>query len=219
MRPRTPGLADLRDTLLDLDKEDREGLALAVERFVIGEYAGFFTNRPTEVANDDYLTVFGMRELPDELQPIVVAIMIDWCWQRAVRYQQPAMFVFDELWKLISTPSGAEIASRAARRSRKNWLAFCWATQQLDDVTGTQQGRAIINSTATKWIGPHEPHNRKILMETLDLTEEQVMFVTNYAQPGQGLLKCGKNWVTLSVEHSELEYKLAQTSEAKTLVA
>lgn len=217
-RPRTPSLADLRDTLYDMDTNDQDGLALAIDRYVTGEFAGFFTNLPTEVTNDDYLTVFAMRELPEELQPIVVAIMIDWCWQRAVRFQQPAMFIFDELWKLISSPAGADLAARVARRSRKNFLAFCWATQQLDDVTSTLQGRAIINSTATKWIGPHEENNRKILKETLDLNEEQVNYLTKYAKTGQGLLKCGNNWVTLTVEHSEFEYNIAQTSEQKTVV-
>jgi hypothetical protein len=208
--PRIPGLADLRDTLLDLG--DSYGLAGGLERYISGSFAGFFTNRPTPLTSQDYLTVFKIREVSKELQPLVIAMVMDWCWSLAVWERVPRQFVCDELWSLIASVAGGELVEKFARRSRKLGLSLVVATQQVEDLLGSSQGRAILANCDTKWIGQQEADHRRILRESLALTEAQVNFVTSTASAGQALLKCGKRWVPLSVEHSELEYQLAQTN-------
>ena len=208
--PRIPGLADLRDTLVELG--DSYGLAGGLERYITGSYAGFFTNRPTAVTNRDYLTVFKIREVSRELQPLVIAMVMDWCWSLSVRERVPRQFVCDELWSLIASVAGGELVEKFARRSRKMGLSLVVATQQVEDLLGSAQGRAVLANCDTKWIGQQEADHRKILRESLALTEAQAGFVTNTASAGQALLKCGKRWVPLSVEHSEYEYNLAETN-------
>ncbi|HEX2909845.1 MAG TPA: DUF87 domain-containing protein [Chloroflexia bacterium] len=208
--PRVPGLADLRDTLLELG--DSQGLAGGLERYIGGSFAGFFTNRPTAVTNKDYLTVFKIREVSRELQPLVIAMVMDWCWSLAVRERVPRQFVCDELWSLIASVAGGELVEKFARRSRKLGLSLVVATQQVEDLLGSTQGRAVLANCDTKWIGQQEADHRKILRESLALTEAQTGFVTNTAGAGQALLKCGKRWVPLSVEHSEFEFNLAETN-------
>jgi type IV secretory pathway VirB4 component len=200
----------LRDTLIDLG--DHHGLAGGLERYISGSYAGFFSNRPSLVTSKDYLTVFKIREVPRELQPLVIAMVMDFCWSLAVRERVPRQFVCDELWSLISSVAGGELVEKFARRSRKLGLSLVVATQQVEDLLNSPQGRAVLSNCDTKWVGQQEADHRKILRESLALTEAQIGFVTNTAGPGQALLKCGRRWVLLSVEHSELEYQLSETN-------
>jgi type IV secretory pathway VirB4 component len=208
--PRIPGLTDLRDTLLDL--ADTYGLAGGLERYITGSFAGFFSNRPTQVSSKDYLTVFKIREVSPELQPLVIAMVMDWCWSLAVRERVPRQFICDELWSLMASVAGGELVEKFARRSRKLGLSLVVATQQVEDLLNSSQGRAVLSNCDTKWIGQQEADHRKILRESLALTEAQVSFVTNTASAGQALLKCGKRWVPLSVEHADYEYQFAETN-------
>lgn len=125
--PRIPGLVDLRDTLLELG--DQHGLAGGLERYIGGTFAGFFTGRPTIVTNRDYLTVFKIREVSRELQPLGIAMVIDWCWSLAVRERVPRQFVCDELWSLSCSVAGGELVEKFARRNRKLGLSLVVATQ------------------------------------------------------------------------------------------
>jgi conjugal transfer ATP-binding protein TraC len=207
---RIPTLADLQDTLLDLG--DNYGLVGGLERYISGSFANFFSNRPTSLSFQDYLTVFKIREVSKELQPILMFLAMDWCWSMAVRYRQPMVFALDELWTLISSLSGGSLVEQFARRSRKLGLSLVVATQQVEDLLSSSQGRAIFGNCDTKWVGQQEGQHRQILKDALGLTQAQIDFVTRTATAGQALLKCGSRCVPLSVVHSEVEYRLAQTN-------
>jgi type IV secretory pathway VirB4 component len=209
-KARIPTLADLQDTLIDLG--DSYGLAGGLERYISGSFASFLSNRPTGLSHEDYLTVFKIREVSKELQPIVMFLAMDWCWSLAVRYRQPMLFALDELWTLISSILGGSLVEQFARRSRKLGLSLVVATQQVEDLLASPQGRAIFGNCDTKWIGQQEGQHRQILKEALGLTEAQIDFVVRTAVAGQALFKCGSRAVPLSVVHSELEYRLAQTN-------
>lgn len=216
-RPRIPALADLRDTIRDLAEGSDFGLASALERYISGAFAGFFTNRPTTLDISDHLTVFKIRDVSRELQPIIILMAMDWVWSLAVRYRRPMVFVVDELWSVISSVAGGRLVESFARRSRKLGLSLVVATQQLEDLLSTEQGRAVLSCCDTKWIGQQEPHQEKSLREALKLTDEQVRFVLFQAQQGLALLKCGTRWVMLAVVHSEEEFRLAETNPVNGL--
>jgi hypothetical protein len=213
-KPRIPTLADLHDSLLKLN--DSSGLAENLDRFVTGAYAGFFSNRPSIFQSGDYLTVFKMREVPKEMEALVMAMIMMHCWNEAIRTREPSQFACDELWSLMSTVAGGNFVSTFARRSRKWGLSLATATQQVSDFLNSPQGRNVLACSATLWIG-------KLLISREELIaafgiDEYKADLIRQLQTGQSLLKCGDSWTHLQVIHSPAEYRIAETNPHAGLV-
>ncbi|HEX2916238.1 MAG TPA: DUF87 domain-containing protein [Chloroflexia bacterium] len=214
-RPRIPTLADLRDSLADL--REPYGLAENLERFVSGAYAGFFSPKPSVFRDDDYLTVFKIREVSREMEPLVIALVMIECWNQAVRKREPLQFACDELWSLLATVAGGSFVATFARRSRKHGLSLVVATQQVADFIGSEHGRAVLACCATKWIGKQQG-SREELMAALEMDQPKIDFVRQ-AATGQALLKCNDRWTRLQVCYSPLEYAIAETNPRAGMLA
>lgn len=207
-KPRIPTLADLHSSLLNLS--DSSGMAENLDRFVRGAYAGFFSTRPSIFQSGDYLTVFKMREVPKEMEALVMAMIMMHSWNEAIRTREPSQFACDELWSLMSTVAGGNFVSTFARRSRKWGLSLVTATQQVSDFLNSPQGRNVLACSATLWIGKLLI-SREELMAAFSIDEYKADLIKQL-QTGQSLLRCGDTWTRLQVIHSQAEYQIAETN-------
>jgi hypothetical protein len=208
--PRYPNLADVQQ-VLEEELGEKE-LAVGLHGFIEGSYASFLNLKPHQLDPEDSFVVFKLRQVSQELKPLVIAMVMDWEWSRAVKLRQPAMFIVDEMWSLLRSVAGGELVAEFARRSRKLGLSLVVATQQIDDFLNDRQGKVVLACCDTHWVGPQVAQNDRVLREALGLNEDQVLFLTRQAQRGQALLKCGSRWVPLQVEASPAEYALAETN-------
>ncbi|MGW3960146.1 VirB4 family type IV secretion system protein [Amycolatopsis sp. NPDC005003] len=208
-----PLMRDLRDTLATA--RDGADLAARLHPFVDGAFADLFAG-PTTTTPDGHLVVFSLRDLPDELKAIGTLLTLDAVWRRV---SNPAdrrrrLVVVDEAWLLMQSPEGAKYLFRMAKTFRKHWAGLTVATQDIEDVLGSDLGRAIVANAATSVLLRQSPQAIDQIAATFNLSEGQRQFLLT-ADRGQGLLGSGTEWVAFQALASPAENVLVTTDPAE----
>jgi len=206
-----PLMRDLRDVLAATGDDTAGELAARLHPFVDGAFADLFSG-PTTTTPDGHLVVFSLRDLPDELKAIGTLLTLDAVWRRV---SNPAdrrrrLVVVDEAWLLMQSAEGAKFLHRMAKTFRKHWAGLTVATQDIDDVLGSDFGRAIVANAATSVLLRQSPQAIDQIAVTFNLSEGQRQFLLT-ADRGQGLLGSGTEWVAFQALASPTEDVLVTT--------
>ncbi|MFI5590089.1 VirB4 family type IV secretion system protein [Amycolatopsis sp. NPDC051758] len=207
-----PLMRDLRDTLAaTADGADGADLAARLHPFVDGAFADLFAG-PTTTTPDGHLVVFSLRDLPDELKAIGTLLTLDAVWRRV---SNPAdrrrrLVIVDEAWLLMQSEEGAKYLFRMSKTFRKHWAGLTVATQDIEDVLGSDLGRAIVANAATSVLLRQSPQAIDQVAATFNLSEGQRQFLLT-AERGQGLLGSGTEWVAFQALASPTEDVLVTT--------
>ncbi|WP_284747715.1 VirB4 family type IV secretion system protein [Amycolatopsis sp. RTGN1] len=210
-----PLMRDLRDTLGASGDVVAADLAARLHPFVDGAFADLFSG-PTTTAPDGHLVVFSLRDLPDELKAIGTLLTLDTIWRRV---SNPAdrrrrLVIVDEAWLLMQSPEGAKFLFRMSKTFRKHWAGLTVATQDIEDVLGSDLGRAIVANAATTVLLRQSPQAIDGIAATFNLSEGQRQFLLT-ADRGQGLLGSGTEWVAFQALASPTENVLVTTDPAE----
>jgi conjugal transfer ATP-binding protein TraC len=142
-------------------KDDRRlsDLVVLLAQFGTDGAFGYLCNGKTPQLKDSRFTVIelgGFRDTPD-LLTIVMFLMIV-IIQGQFYASDRRLFKqcnFDELWRALENclnPMTANFLNHGYRTARKYNAGFSSVTQNLEDTEATPQGRAIANSSDTKFI-------------------------------------------------------------------
>ncbi|MBB2501857.1 ATP-binding protein, partial [Amycolatopsis echigonensis] len=186
-----PLLADLAAVLTATGDPIATDLGSRLHPFVEGAFSTMFSG-PTTTRPEGHLTVFSLRDLPDELRPIGTLLTLDTVWRRVSNpaIRRPRLITVDEAWLLMQDPAGARFLHRMAKAARKHWAGLTIATQDVGDVLGTDLGKAIIANAATQILLRQAPQAIEEIVETFNLSEGEKQFLIS-ADKGQGLLSTG----------------------------
>ncbi|WP_033293127.1 VirB4 family type IV secretion system protein [Amycolatopsis jejuensis] len=206
-----PLLADLSAVLAAEGDSVATDLSARLHPFVEGAFSTMLAG-PTTTRPEGHLTVFSLRDLPDELRPIGTLLTLDTVWRRVSNpaIRRPRLITVDEAWLLMQDPAGARFLHRMAKAARKHWAGLTIATQDVGDVLGTDLGKAIIANAATQILLRQAPQAIDEIVATFNLSEGEKQFLIS-ADKGQGLLSTGTQRVAFQSLASPQENALITT--------
>jgi type IV secretory pathway VirB4 component len=220
MDPRTharpaPLLRDLVTALTGLPGDTGAGLADRLAPYATGSHSGLFADQP-DVRPAGHLTVWSLRDLPDELRPAGILLTLDAIWQQVTSPERRRrLVVVDEAWMLMAHGEGARFLFRMAKAARKHWAGLEVITQDAEDVLGSELGRAVVANAATQILLRQAPQAIAGIAEAFRLSAGEREFLLSAAR-GEGLLAASPtDRVAFAAVASAPENLLATTDPAE----
>lgn len=204
-----PILEDLYKILIGMEAVDARDLADRLEKFVKGSAAGIFNNRSNFDIKNTF-TVFGIRDLEENLRPVAMYIILDYIWHRIRRGEhRKRILIVDEAWYLIKNKDSGAYLHNFAKRARKYKLGMTTITQDVEDFMSTDEGRAIITNSSLQIILKQSTAAVDRITKTFYLTGGEKHFLLS-AGVGEGLFFAGQSHVGFQVVASEEEKRMIE---------
>ncbi|GAA2213293.1 hypothetical protein GCM10009850_087550 [Nonomuraea monospora] len=209
-----PLLTDLVTTLTGKKGAGQAGTELAAQLapYVTGSYRELFDG-PTTTHPAGHLTVFSLRDLPEEMKAVGTLLALDAIWRRVAnpRNRKKRLVVVDEAWLLMKQPEGARFLFRMAKAARKHWAGLAVITQDAADLLSSELGQAIVANAASQILLRQAPQAIAAVGDAFDLTDGERQFLLT-AERGEALLVAGPaNRAALTIVASPTETILATT--------
>jgi len=203
-----PLLEDLFKVFLGMETPEAKALADQLEKFVKGSAAGVF-NQASNFNIENPFTVFGVRDLEENLRPVAMYMILDYVWNTIRRDPVKRVLVVDEAWYLIKHKDSAAYLYNFAKRARKYKLGLTTITQDAEDFLSSNEGRAIITNSSLQIILKQSMAAIDKITKTFYLTGGEKHFLIS-AGVGEGLFFAGQSHVGIKVFASEKERKLIE---------
>ncbi len=203
-----PLMEDLYKTLLGMETDEAKELATRLEKFVSGSAAGIF-NQQSNFDIKNPFTVFGIRDLEENLRPVAMYIVLDYIWNRIRKEKRKRILVVDEAWYLIKHKDSGAYLYSFAKRARKYLLGLTTITQDVEDFLSTEEGKAIITNSSLQIILKQSTAAVEKIAETFFLTSGEKHFLLSVGI-GEGLFFAGQNHVGFKVIASEEERQMIE---------
>ncbi len=208
-----PLMGDLYTVLQNM--QGAEKLAVRLEKFVKGSFSGFL-NQPTNVALNNNLVVFSIRDLEPELRPIAMYILLHFVWN-LIRYQQKKrIMVVDEAWWMMQHPEAAAFLFSIAKRCRKYYLGLTTITQDVEDFMKSQYGKPIVTNSSMQILLKQSPAAIDVVTQTFNLTDEE-KFLLLESNVGEGIFIAGLKRAAIKVVASYTEDQVITSDPAQLL--
>jgi type IV secretory pathway VirB4 component len=191
----------LEDCLPTLDVDSRP-VAAVVRRFCTGGLGALF-NRPTSLAVDSGACAISLRDMPPEHVAAATLIVARWLWELVRRDRRRRHIVFDEVGALCAHRPLRDLLVQLARRCRKYGASLVVATQNAQDLLGTDEGSVIATNCAVVLLGGHRAAETARMERAFGLTDAQRGFLES-ASRGEFLLLAGDRRVAIRIEVPEL---------------
>lgn len=212
-----PRMEDLYRALIGMEDQTSKILSARLERFVMGTIKGTF-DQQSNINIDAPVTVFSMRDLADEIRPIVMFMILDFVWTEIRKNLRKRMLIVDEAWYLMRYEDSAKILQGFVKRARKYYLGVTVISQNVDDFLASPYGKAIITNSALKLLLKQSSAAINQISEVFFLSQGEKQLLVS-AGVGEGIFFAGQNHVALRVISSPDEHALATTKPSEILEA
>jgi type IV secretory pathway VirB4 component len=192
-----PLLEDLYKVFLGMETPEAIELAERLEKFVKGSASGIFNERSNYQIKNKF-TVFGIRDLEENLRPIAMYIVLDYIWNEVRRDKKKRILIVDESWYLIKNKDSGSYLFSFAKRARKYLLGLTTITQDVEDFIATNEGRAIITNSSLQILLKQSTAAIDMLTKTFFLTKGERQYLLS-AGIGEGLFFAGQSHVGFKV--------------------
>ncbi|OGK38777.1 hypothetical protein A3F03_04100 [Candidatus Roizmanbacteria bacterium RIFCSPHIGHO2_12_FULL_41_11] len=204
-----PLLEDLYKVLVGMETPESRELSDRLEKYVQGSAAGIFNSQSNFDIKNPF-TVFGIRDLEENLRPVAMYIVLDYIWNMVRRGEhKKRILVVDEAWYLIKNKDSGAYLYNFAKRARKYKLGLTTITQDVEDFLSTDEGRAIITNSSLQVILKQSTAAVDKITQTFYLTGGEKHFLLS-AGVGEGLFFAGQSHVGFRVVASEDERNLIE---------
>lgn len=210
-----PRMEDLYKILQGMEEKEATVLAERIEKYIKGSAVGIF-NENSNVDIRNTFTVFGIRDLEQNLRPIAMHIILDFIWTKVRRDRKKRILIVDEAWHLMQFPDSAYFMYSIAKRARKYYLGVTTITQDVEDFLSTDYGKAIVTNSSIQTLMRQSPAAVDRLTEVFYLSEaeKRLLLATNV---GEGIFFAGESHVAIQVIASNEEHKLITTNPEELL--
>ncbi|HNQ31493.1 MAG TPA: ATP-binding protein [Candidatus Woesebacteria bacterium] len=198
-----PYLEDVYKAFLGMETPEAKELADRLEKYVKGSAAGIF-NQQSSFDIKNLFTVFGVRDLEENLRPVAMYVVLDFIWGRIRREKKQRVLIVDEAWYLIKNKDSAAYLRNFAKRARKYGLGMTTITQDVEDFLSTDDGKAIITNSSLQIILKQSTAAVDKISDTFYLTGGEKHFLLS-AGVGEGLFFAAQNHVGFRVIASDEE--------------
>lgn len=202
-----PLLEDLFKVLVGMESVEARELADRLEKFVKGSAAGIFNSLSNFDIHNPF-TVFGIRDLEENMRPVAMYIILDYIWNTVRRGEhKKRVLVVDEAWYLIKNKDSGAYLHNFAKRARKYKLGMTTITQDVEDFLSTDEGKAIITNSSLQIILKQSTAAVDRITKTFYLTGGEKHFLLS-AGVGEGLFFAGQSHVGFRAIASDEEKNL-----------
>ena len=201
-----PLLEDLYKVFLGYETLEAAELATRLEKFIKGSAAGVF-NQHSNFDIKNKFTVFGIRDLEENLRPVAMYIILDYIWNRVRRDKVRRVLVIDEAWYLVKHKDSARYLQSFAKRARKYQLGLTTITQDVEDFLSVEEGKAILTNSSLQILLKQSTAAVDKIAEVFNLTGGEKHFLLSVGI-GEGLFFAGQSHVAIKVIASEKETQL-----------
>ncbi len=210
-----PLMEDLYKVLIGMEEGPAMELAARLERFIKGSLAGIFSSQ-SNIDIKNPFTVFSVRDLPDQLRPLAIHMILDFVWNKIRGKLKRRIMIVDEAWYLMRNPDSADFLVDMAKRARKYYLGLTTVTQDVEDFLATDRGKEIISNSSIQVLLKQAPASIDVLAQVFNLSEgEQRLLMSEGV--GQGLFFAGNTHVAMRVVASPQEHQLITSNPAELL--
>lgn len=210
-----PLMEDLYKALQGMETEAARNLSFKLEKFIKGSFRGIFDQKSNIDIRNEF-TVFGIKEMEDELRPIAMFIILDFIWTRIRRDLKRRILVVDEAWYLMKYPDSASFLKSLAKRARKYYLGVTTITQDVEDFLSSEDGKAIVTNSSLQLLLKQSTAAIDRLQQVFYLSEGEKRLLLS-ADVGEGLFFAGQNHVALRVVASPDEHYVITTNPQEVI--
>lgn len=203
-----PLLEDLYKVFMGMETPEAKEMANRLEKFVMGSAAGIF-NQKSNFDIKNHFTVFGIRDLEENLRPVAMYIVLDYIWNKVRRDKKKRILIVDEAWYLIKHKDSGAYLHNFAKRARKYHLGLTTITQDVEDFLSTQEGKAIVTNSSMQIILKQSTAAVDRITDTFYLTGGEKHFLLS-AGVGEGLFFAGQSHVGFRGIASEEEKSMIE---------
>ena len=213
-KPEVPTLQDFYNIIREM--EGGKNIALRLERFVEGTFAGVF-NRPTNIDLDKQLIVFNVRDMEEALRPIAMYVVLGFIWNRVRSKLKRRLLVIDEAWIMMQNEQSAQFLFSMAKRARKYYLGVTTITQDISDFLQSKYGKPIVTNSSIQLLLRQSPAAIDLLAQVFYLTDHE-KFRLLESDVGEGIFFAGLKHVAIKVVASYAEDQII-TSDPQQILA
>ncbi len=208
-----PLMSDLQNILESMT--GTESLAIRIKKYTEGTFAGFLNN-PTNVALDNQLLVFSIRDMEEELRPIAMYLVLNFIWTQVRTELKKRILAVDEAWVLMKYEAGAAFLFNIAKRARKYYLGLTTIAQDISDFMSSPYGKPVVTNSSLQLLLKQSPASIETVKETFHLTDAEKFYLLE-SRVGHGLFFAGTNHVALRVIASYAEDQII-TSDPRQIL-
>ncbi len=210
-----PRMEDLYRALIGMEDETAKNLSARMEKYVMGAVKGIF-DQQSNITLDSKVTVFTLRELADEIRPIVMFIILDYVWTKIRTDLKRRLLIVDEAWYIMRFEDSAKILQGFVKRARKYYLGVTVISQNVDDFLASPYGKAIVTNSALQMLFKQSPAAVDQVADVFYLSQGEKHMLLS-AGVGEGLFFAGQNHVAVRVISSADEHALATSKPTDVL--
>ncbi|MDD5433750.1 MAG: DUF87 domain-containing protein [Candidatus Pacebacteria bacterium] len=203
-----PLMSDFETVLSGM--EGTESLIDRLGKFTKGSYAQFF-NSPTNIELGGGFTVFGIRDMEDELRPMAMFVVLRFIWNQIRASLKKRILLVDEAWWIMQTEDGASFLYGLCKRARKYWLGVTTITQDVSDFMRSEYGKPIISNSSLQFLLKQSPAAIEVVKETFALTDGEKNALLQ-CDIGEGIFIAGQKRVAIKALASYAEDQIITSS-------
>ncbi len=208
-----PVMSDLIEVLSGI--VGAETLAQRLEKFTSGTFAGLL-NQQTNVALQNQLLVFSIRDLEETLRPIAMYITLNHIWNLVRSELKKRILVLDEAWIMMQHEDSARFVFGIAKRARKYYLGLTTITQDVADFMASPYGKPIVTNSSIQLLLKQSPAAIDIVAETFFLTEGEKYLLLE-SDVGEGIFFAGLKHAAIKIYASYVEDQIITTDPKQLL--
>lgn len=208
-----PTMTDLYEVLRNM--EGSENLAIRMEKYTEGVFAGFLNNT-TSIKADNQLVVFNIRDMEEELRPVAMYMVLQFIWNEMRTNMKRRLVLVDEAWVMMKYDDAASFMFGIAKRCRKYYTGLTTITQDVNDFLTSRYGKAIVTNSSIQLLLKQSPAGIDVITETFYLTDQE-KFLLLESNVGEGIFFAGTKHVAIKVIASYSEDQVITTDPAQLL--
>ncbi len=187
----TPTLSTLREKLLEQPEPEARQVALALELFTTGSLDIF--GKESNVDLNKRMLVFDIHGLGKQLKPTGLLVITDTMINRVTlnwkKGKRTHVFI-DEYHVVFENEQSSNFFTSAWRQFRKRNAYPTAITQNVEFLLNSVEASTMLSNSEFIVMLNQAPSDRERLAELLNISEQQMGYITN-AAPGCGLIRYG----------------------------
>lgn len=208
-----PTMVDLHSVLSSM--EGGKNLAMRLEKYTHGTFSGLFSDQ-SNVDLGSGLICFCIRDLEEQLRPIVMYSLLNFIWARVRSELKRRLLIVDEAWNIVQHEDSGRFLHNLVKRARKYYLGIATITQDVEDFMDSSWGKPIITNSSMQLLLKQSPAAMDKLQPVFNLTEQEKYLLLN-SGVGQGLFFAGDQHVAIQIIASYGEDKIVTTNPEEIL--
>lgn len=209
-----PLMEDLYKVLIGMEDPSSQEIAFRLERFIKGSLSGIFSAQ-SNIKLDNQMIVFSVRDLPEELRPLAMYLILDYIWTKVRTDPVERLLVVDEAWYMMKNEDSASFLVEMAKRARKYHLGVTTITQDVEDFLNGERGKEIISNSSIQVLLKQSPASIDRIGQVFNLSEGEKHLLLS-AGVGQGLFFAGPAHVAMRIVSSQDEHQIINTTPVRT---